>query len=206
MGVIAGNEWMTTHIQRHASVRLVVPTYDVWISNFGVPLVKHHYLPDLLGAGMFALFVGTMWFGAVLDLDRFVRVHSFLLAVRLACIGTTYGYASPRLHAETKASGGNSSGSGRARGRGEPSLSSDSSVRKGGFNSGSFDLVISGHTMLKVLLFLHLYDQSPLWYSLPAGVFAVFAVSSNLLVGDHYSSDIILAVVLTYLSHYSCLF
>ena len=113
---------------------------------------------------------------------HFVRVYGFVFLIRGLCIATTSGYVSYRKKIGKH-------------------------KQQHGANSNYTDLVISGHTMTACLLFYNIIDSNcGLVYLYVSCVMTTFSVFVNLLVGDHYVSDLIIAVTLSCLAHYSLLF
>lgn len=158
---------------------LPYPVYDLWFSNFSAPLIEHHYLPDLSLLVMFCL---AYQYITYITLMHFVRVYRFVYIVRCLCIATTSGYVSYR-----KKEGNH--------------------LQVFGANSSYTDLVISGHTMTAMLLFCVIYDsECSEHYLVISSLTATMSVVSNLLVGDHYVSDLVIAIALSCLAYYSPFF
>ena len=107
---------------------------------------------------------------------QLAKEHSALLIIRSCSLLSTIGYISARFDFQR--------------------------VKLGYMNSGHADLTISGHAMTIALLLYFIVDNASFYYMLFATTLLSFGILSNVLNGDHYTSDIILAVALAYTVHY----
>ena len=106
----------------------------------------------------------------------FIKMHTIILLIRFLCVITTSGYVSVRYARFYDT--------------------------RGLFNGLHADLIISGHAMYKTLCILFIIHNSGVIYSLLCVPVLIFGILTNLLVGDHYTSDIILGISLAILVYY----
>jgi membrane-associated phospholipid phosphatase len=149
---------------------ICTPTFDIYHHLIGGNLrflFRYWWVPD-------SMLCITMLFITLLsyeDIEKFIFQLSILHMVRnLACISTT-GYLSPRyIYNRCKA---------------------------GIMNGCCSDLYISGHSMTATLLWCFIHDANIniILYMIISCI-AFLAVVSNLLVGDHYTADVIVGVSL----------
>ncbi len=150
----------------------VIPLYDIFYCN-----VSDNFLmfDKFYMPDMFVIISLFLAYPYSLSY-AFIKLHMILLLVRFLCVISTSGYSSIRYAY-----------------RGDT---------RGMFNRAHNDLVISGHTMYKTLCLLFILSNSGILYGLFCCIIIVAGILSNLLVGDHYTSDIILGVTLSILIYY----
>ena len=154
--------------------RGTVPIYDIIISNIGIPLIEYYYLPDMF-IGISLLLAAP--FVTYATYIQFIKEHMTILLIRSSAILSTMGHISARYNIQKKT--------------------------LGHLNAGFSDLVISGHATTMALLLCLILDLSPTWiYSAVSFVLISFGILSNILNGDHYTSDVILGIALVYFIHY----
>ena len=172
----------TIHDNRHIHTpkeQLLVPLYDVWYSNFGAPLINYSYLPDILIWINILLLIPCLVYNTFI---HFINVLCFLFTIRGLCIFSTSGYVSYRKK-------------------------NTDVLLVTSINNSYTDMVISGHTMTSILLFCHIYDsECSSLYVIISSIITFFSIFTILLVGDHYVSDILIGLTLSFLSHYSIFF
>jgi hypothetical protein len=159
--------------------KIIIPIYDVIITNIGVPLSNYYWLPDVFVIISFVLMTPFITLPIYI---RFMEEHAILLVIRFVTIFSTTGYVSARHHLLK--------------------VNNYSSKTPGVMNAGYADLTISGHATTMVLFLYHICDSCSMLYMLVASLIISFGILSNILNGDHYTSDVILAIILTYLVHY----
>jgi hypothetical protein len=155
---------------------LIVPAYDIFHSNFSCSLAYCYFLPDIILATAVAL-----WF-VNFTYDRFcismTKVAIYAL-IRLLSVASTYGYVSPRyllnLHITT------------------------------GLNANFSDLIISGHVGITSIIAIDIFNFSGAILKCIAITLIILQSYVNLAVGDHYSSDIVLALAVALLIQNSTL-
>ena len=108
--------------------------------------------------------------------DEFIYMHTILLLIRFLCVVATSNYCSPRY-----------------------AFKNDT---RGYINNLHSDLMISGHAMYMMLSLLFIFDNHGIIYSLFSSVLIFTGIITNLLVGDHYTSDIILGISLALLMYF----
>lgn len=155
---------------------ICTPTFDIYHNLIGSNLrclFRYWWVPD-------SMLLITMLFIPLLsyeDIEKFIFQLSLLHMVRnLTCISTT-GYLSPRyIYSRCKV---------------------------GIMNGCCSDLYISGHSMTATLVWCFIHDTNIniVLYSLISCI-AFLAVVSNLLVGDHYTADVIVGVSLAMCIHW----
>ena len=209
IGILIANRWTADKSDGYMETRhRTVPHYDLFHSNVRrPPCINHHYLADLFICLLIVLWAPHV---TVLTYSRFLSVFVFLFTVRFACIHSTIGYVSMRKAKNYDMGAGS--------------------------NKNFTDMVISGHTITAVLIWLNILDTlhpdipeigfidhvlpsiypSEIynivsdvllhWYTIVAFLATIASVLSNLFVGDHYTSDLIIATTLVYLAHYSMIF
>ena len=174
--ILACNNFVADTCDRIAG-KGCIPVYDIIISNIGIPLVDHYYLPDLFIVISIILLLPFLTYNMYV---QFIKEHMVLLLIRSASLLSTIGYISARYHKQK--------------------------IKLGYMNGGHADLTISGHAMTITLFLYFILDNTInnnyIIYSVVAIVLLSFGILSNILNGDHYTSDVILAVVLAYLVHY----
>lgn len=103
----------------------------------------------------------------------FIKMHIVLLIIRFLCVISTSGYSSLRY----------------AYNRDERGL----------MNNLHNDLIVSGHAMYKTLCLMFIVNNCSVLYSIICMPIIIFGILTNLFVGDHYTSDVILGVSLAIL-------
>lgn len=163
-----------SHI-KHRLPTLPVPTWDVFHSNFEPFLAKHHWCVDAVIATTFMIWL-TIINWAAFD-DTLINVIVFY-SIRGICIATTTGYTSMRQH------------KGHHGGKKET-----------GMNFAHTDLVISGHTGGAWIMALDIMQYGSGWKPVVSLMLAISSAFFNLANGDHYTSDVILGMLLPALIH-----
>jgi hypothetical protein len=155
---------------------ICTPTFDIYHHLIGENLrflFLYWWVPDLtLLITMFSIM-----FLSYEDIEKFIYQLSLLHIIRnLACISTT-GYISPRYVY--------------------------SRCKIGITNACCSDLYISGHSMTATLVWCFIHDTN---INIVLYLFICFiafsTVLSNLLIGDHYTADVIVGVSLAMCIHW----
>lgn len=163
-----------------------IPKYDLYLDTVGYITKRLWFMPDLTLVLLGSTGLMACLFNYIsIDYEQFIYELGLLYIIRAVACRLTVGYVSPR----------------RVITRG---------LVSGGANCYYSDLVVSGHTMTACMMYYFMFDElrrdirntdnitvlscvTMLW---------IVSVSSNLIVGDHYSSDVFLGLVLPYLLHY----
>jgi len=155
-----------------------IPHYDIWRDNIGTPLINYYYLDDI---AVFLWVVLNLYsINTLNDLQNMIRLTNLLYLIRVICVSTTYGYISPRRHARNI-------------------------IDRFDFNYTCTDLIISGHALLTTVSFISVYNNNtiPIILSIPLYICTLLCI---LATGNHYTVDVILAVILTYLVYKSAIY
>lgn len=157
----------------------VTPRYDMYYDLINRIDVSLWYVPDMSITVLYGLTLVLHLFGVIkIAFTKLIFELGVLYIIRAIACRLTVGYSSPR---STVTYG----------------------KIKGGTNCYVSDLVISEHTMTASILFCTVFDVcNSNWLLALYGVIWFVSVSSNLFVGDHYSSDVFIGLVITYLLHY----
>lgn len=155
-----------------------IPKYDMYFDNVKYMNTELWFMPDLCLVILYGMTFLLHVVGLFnVDYVRFGYELGTLYIIRGIACRLTVGYVSPRSLA--------------------------TSDIKGGANCYITDLVISGHTMTASVLFCNVLDVcTSNWLVMLYTIVWAVSVSSNLFVGDHYSSDVFIGLVLTWLLHY----
>jgi hypothetical protein len=155
---------------------LNTPSFDIFYSctNRRFLMFDKFYLPDIfIGIAIIVTYPYNFC-------TEFIKIHTVLLFIRFSCVITTSGYVSARYYKSYKTC----------------------KSHNGFLNKLHTDLVISGHAIYKTLCILFIIHNCSLFYNLIAVPALAFGIITNLLVGDHYTSDIILGIALPILAYY----
>ena len=164
--------WLNYNANRFSdskSKKCTYPSYDIFHSNISCKLMHHPYLSDLL-----LLFTALQWLtvSSQITTASFFLKTAFFYFIRAVTLRLTVGFASPRyyfgLHHNAK----------------------------NGTNNHFMDLTISGHVGLTTLYCLDLCLLGNNWHRIFAVVNLINSVMMNLLIGDHYSSDLWLGFII----------
>ena len=154
----------------------ITPIYDVWhnnISNYIIFLGELWWLPDVT---LLINMLGIM----ALDynqLELFIYQLSILYTIRLFACGSTIGYVSPRYVITNN--------------------------NYGILNNYCTDLYISGHTLTATLMWCFMMDiNHDLLAIITLTVVCLISIISNLIIGDHYTADVIVGIALPILLHW----
>lgn len=157
----------------------LAPIYDLYDETIGYMNEQLWYLPDFTIAILYVLTL-LLWSLSILNINLTLLFYELgiLYIIRGIACRLTIGYISRR------------------------GITCRGAVQ-GGANCYISDLVISGHTMTASVLFYSVVDVCDSnWLVIIYTIIWVLSVSSNLFVGDHYSSDVFLGLVLPWLLHY----
>ncbi len=191
--------WLNNHVGKfsdglvNANVgpNYLTPIYDVYYSNVNRIFTNYHMLPDICTGILFITAViihGEVSFANfylsynLYNIEQILYQTSILYLIRATACRSTIGYASKRH-----------------------TLPANKSLNNmAGLNCYFSDLVISGHTITSTISFCFLFDvyAEQLTQIISVVLMWLVSVSSNLLIGDHYTSDIFIAIVLTFLLHW----
>ena len=169
------NNYMGRHHDKYARRPYLKPFYDIYHSNFGIPLHRMYWLADIV-----IVILAILWL-TVCDwqaLEEIIHMYIAMYSIRLACISCTSGYVSPRkLHTDHQ--------------------------QLYGTNNCFTDMCISGHLLTTCILAFSVLDLTDnIEEQSIAITLIIMSFGINLLNGDHYTSDLILGVVLPYIAHY----
>ena len=174
MPILYSNDIVLKISDKTVGKRGTVPIYDIMISNIGIPLIDYYYLPDVFIGVSIMLFLPFVTYATYI---QFIKEHMTILLIRSSAILSTMGHISARYNVQKRS--------------------------LGYFNAGFSDLVISGHATTMALLLCYVLDLSTMWqYSVISFILIVFGILSNILNGDHYTSDVVLGMALVYFVHY----
>ncbi len=73
--------------------------------------------------------------------------------------------------------------------------------RSSGSNANFSDLIVSGHVGITFIIMCSILSYGDCWQKIISTWIAVGQAYVNLAVGDHYTSDVVLAVVMAVLLH-----
>ena len=174
IAILYSNDIVLKISDKTVDKRGTVPIYDIMISNIGIPLIDYYYLPDVFIGVSIMLFLPFVTYATYI---QFIKEHMTILLIRSSAILSTMGHISARYNVQKRS--------------------------LGYFNAGFSDLVISGHATTMALLLCYVLDLSNMWqYSVISFILIVFGILSNILNGDHYTSDVVLGMALVYFVHY----
>jgi hypothetical protein len=154
-----------------------IPSYDLFNYYFGAPLMKYYWLAD--ASAMIMILLAYPYIHLI-DMNRFYLVNGTLLLIRALAVTSTIGYISMR---------------GRSMIKTQKTIASNCHT----------DLVVSGHSIINTLIFLNILQVAPFIYTISILPTYIFCVLTALLIGDHYTSDIILGIALSILTHHTTL-
>lgn len=185
--------WATDYFSAKCDIDnlpILQPNYDIYFSNIGWKILDYHELPNMLLIICVIIFIVTSI--SISNYKLFALEHSILLWIRILVISSTIGYRSYRTIYYIK-----------------NNIDYDAHKNKSSIhlqkrlNAHYSDLAISGHALASCLLMIiSIENTSNIFLQILIGSICSISILSNLVVGDHYTSDIILAIVITVLLHY----
>lgn len=134
-----------------------------------IPLINHAYLADL--AVYFCVGVSLLY--SDLNFESFFEKCARVLFVRLLLISSTVMHASPRSV-----------------------LGVDSGLGRFALNRNCYDMLFSGHSATCMVAGWHAFNGS-LWSTLFWWFCVIAGPVLNVLVGDHYTVDAVLAYIMS---------
>lgn len=152
----------------------MVPKYDMYFDNFKFH-VNWWFVPDLTLSLLFLMLFFQMY---LVNYSKLIFELGVVYIIRAIACRLTVGYVSLR----------------RAMTFGQI---------KGGGNCYYSDLVVSGHTLTACIFYFNILDiyDNNIFLIVYTLIWAI-SVGSNLFVGDHYSSDVFLGIIISFLLHY----
>lgn len=153
-----------------------LPIYDVWLHYIGVPLIHYNGVHDVTFIIMCLSYLPVMTFTG---LETLLNIHITVMLIRLLAINTTIGYVAPKYTLIYQ---------GRKK-------------HKSYISDGITDMAISGHAISTVLVsYLMVTEGISILYKLYAIFMGILNVVVIMLVGEHYTADIVIGIGITILA------